>query len=46
LLNRLSTKTIGASCPHFALFSIAPTYEHLCVIGYACYPQHVSHNTS
>jgi hypothetical protein len=38
LLNRLPTKTISVSCPYFALFSTIPTYEHLHVFGYACYP--------
>jgi hypothetical protein len=38
LLNRLSSKTIQAACPHLALFSSAPSYEHLCIFGYTCYP--------
>jgi hypothetical protein len=38
LLNRLSSKTIQAACPHLALFSSAPSYEHLRVFGCACYP--------
>jgi hypothetical protein len=38
LLNRLPTKTISASCPHHALFGTPPTYEHLRVFGYECYP--------
>jgi hypothetical protein len=38
LLNRLPTKTIQAACPHMALFGSPPSYEHLRVIGCACYP--------
>jgi hypothetical protein len=38
LLNRLPTKTISASCPHYALFGTPPTYEHLCAFGCECYP--------
>jgi hypothetical protein len=38
LLNRLSSKTIQAACPHLALFGSAPSYEHLHVFGCACYP--------
>jgi hypothetical protein len=38
LLNRLPTKTIQAACPHMALFSSPPSYEHLRVFGYTCYP--------
>jgi hypothetical protein len=38
LLNRLPTTTIQVACPHFALFGSAPSYEHLCVFGYTCYP--------
>jgi hypothetical protein len=42
LLNRLPSTTIQAPCPHFALFGSAPTYEHLRVFGYACYPNTVA----
>jgi hypothetical protein len=38
LLNRLPSKMIQDACPHLALFGFAPSYEHLCVFGYACYP--------
>jgi hypothetical protein len=38
LLNRLPTKTISVACPHVALFGSAPSYEHLRVLGCACYP--------
>jgi hypothetical protein len=38
LLNCLSTMTIQAICPHLALFGSAPSYEHLHVFGYTCYP--------
>jgi hypothetical protein len=38
LLNCLPTKTISASCPHYALFGTPPTYEHIRVIGCECYP--------
>jgi hypothetical protein len=38
LLNRLPTKTMSDVCPHVALFGSAPSYEHLCVFGCACYP--------
>jgi hypothetical protein len=38
LLNRLPTKAIQVACPHIALFGSAPSYEHLRVFGYACYP--------
>jgi IS30 family transposase len=38
LLNRLPTKTISATYPHVALFGSAPSYEHLRILGYACYP--------
>jgi hypothetical protein len=31
LWNRLSTKTITASCPYTALYNTSPTYEHLWV---------------
>jgi hypothetical protein len=36
--NWLPTKTISALCPYFALLSTDPTYEHLHIFGYACYP--------
>jgi hypothetical protein len=38
LLNCLPTKMIQAACPHLALFGSAPSYEHLRVFGYVCYP--------
>jgi hypothetical protein len=38
LLDRLSSKTIQAACPHLALFGSALSYEHLRVFGCACYP--------
>jgi hypothetical protein len=38
LLNRLPTKAIQVACPHIALFGSAPSYEHLRVLGCACYP--------
>jgi hypothetical protein len=42
LLNRLPTKTINAAYPHVALFGSAPSYKHLHVFGYACYPNIVA----
>jgi hypothetical protein len=38
LPNHLPIKTISAACPHVALFGSAPSYEHLCIFGCACYP--------
>jgi transposase InsO family protein len=38
VLNILPTKTLHLSTPHFALFGIAPMYDHLRVFGCACYP--------
>jgi hypothetical protein len=38
LLNRLPTMVIQAACPHLALIGSAPSYEHLRVYGYTCYP--------
>jgi hypothetical protein len=38
LLNILPTKTLHFSTPHFALFKIVPSYEHLRVFGCTCYP--------
>ena len=38
LLNILPTKTLQFSTPHFALFGIQPSYEHLRVFGCKCYP--------
>jgi hypothetical protein len=38
LLNILPTKTLRFSTLHFALFGIAPLYDHLRVFGCACYP--------
>jgi hypothetical protein len=38
LLNRLPTKAIQVVCSHIALFGSPPSYEHLRVFGYACYP--------
>jgi hypothetical protein len=38
LLNRFPSKMIQAACLHLALFGSAPSYEHLHVFGYACYP--------
>jgi hypothetical protein len=38
LLNRLPTTAIQAACPHLALFGSVPSYEHLRVFGYTCYP--------
>jgi hypothetical protein len=37
-LNLLPTKAISALTPHFALFSTTPSYSHLWVFGFACYP--------
>jgi hypothetical protein len=38
LLNILPTKTLPFSTPHFALFGMQPSYEHLRVFGCSCYP--------
>jgi hypothetical protein len=38
LLNRLPSKTIQTACSHLALLGSAPSYEHLRVFGYVCYP--------
>jgi hypothetical protein len=38
LLNRLPTKAIGMTNTYFTLHGGAPSYEHLCVFTYACYP--------
>lgn len=38
LLNILPTKTLSFSTPHFALFGVQPSYEHLRVFGCKCYP--------
>jgi hypothetical protein len=37
LLNRLLTKVLNMTNPYFALHGVAPSYEHLCVFGCACY---------
>jgi histone deacetylase 1/2 len=34
----LPTKTLSFSTPHFALFGVPPSYEHLRVFGCKCYP--------
>jgi hypothetical protein len=38
LLNHLPTKAISTTSPYFALYGVAPSYEHLRVFGCACYP--------
>ena len=38
LRNILPTKTLGFATPHFALYRVPPTYDHLRVFGCACYP--------
>jgi hypothetical protein len=38
LLNCLPTTAIQAVCPHLALFSSAPSNEHMHVFGCTCYP--------
>ena len=38
LLNILPTKTLKSSTPHFSMFGVQPSYEHLRVFGCACYP--------
>jgi hypothetical protein len=38
LLNRLPSKAVSHPTPHFALYSTAPSYDHLRVFGCACYP--------
>jgi hypothetical protein len=38
LLNCLPTMVIQAVYPHLALFGSTPSYEHLHVFGYTCYP--------
>ena len=38
LLNRLPTKTLASITPQYALFGQQPTYDHLRVFGFACYP--------
>jgi hypothetical protein len=42
LLNRLPTKVISTTSPYFTLHGVAPSYEHLHVLGCACYPNHSS----
>jgi hypothetical protein len=38
LLNRLPSKAVSHPTPHFVLYGIAPSYDHLCVFGCTCYP--------
>jgi transposase InsO family protein len=38
LLNRLPSKVVSHPTPHFSLYGIAPSYDHLHVFGCACYP--------
>jgi hypothetical protein len=38
LLNRLPTKVIITTNSYFTLHGAAPSYEHLCMFGCACYP--------
>jgi hypothetical protein len=38
LLNRLPCKANSISCSCVALYSVAPSYEHLRVFGCVCYP--------
>jgi hypothetical protein len=38
LLNHLPTKAINTTSPYFTLHGGAPSYEHLRVLGCACYP--------
>jgi hypothetical protein len=38
LLNRLPSKAVSHPTPYFALYSTAPSYDHLRVFGCACYP--------
>jgi hypothetical protein len=38
LLNCLPTKAISMTSPYFTLHGVAPSYEHLRVFSYACYP--------
>ena len=38
LLNLLPTKTLDMSTPHMALYGSPPSYDHLCIFGYRCYP--------
>ena len=38
LLNRHPTKTLDGRTPFFALYGTQPSYTHLRVFGYACYP--------
>jgi hypothetical protein len=40
LLNCLPTKAISTTSPYFALHGVAPSYKHLRMFGYACYPNH------
>lgn len=42
LINILPTKTLAFSIPHFAIFGKPPSYNHLCVFGYKCYPNLVA----
>jgi hypothetical protein len=37
-LNCPPSKMIQYACPHLNLFGSAPSYEHLCVFCYVCYP--------
>lgn len=36
--NILPTKVLQSHTPHFALHGVHPTYTHLRIFGYACYP--------
>jgi hypothetical protein len=38
LLNHLPSKEVSHPTPHFALYGTTPSYDHLRVFGYACYP--------
>jgi hypothetical protein len=37
LLNCHPTKAISTTSPYFTLHGVAPSYEHLCMFGSACY---------
>jgi hypothetical protein len=38
LLNRLPSTAVSHPTPHFTMYDTTPSYDHLRVFGYACYP--------